>query len=114
MRLYVRCPNTDKRVYLHYQTNSRLNMFASFELTCPHDEETHSYKRENIVPEPTPTPYIISVIVFGMIGTLAGGVVGSIIGITIGFIMGFYSEYKEKKKIQFFNARPFEEEKVKA
>lgn len=105
MKLYVICPNTTQRVYLPFVVENRSQIDEFFTITCPYDELTHTYNREDIIAEPTLGSAIGGTILGGLIGALLGGPIGAILGGAGGLFIGSNTEEEERRRVQQFNER---------
>lgn len=103
MRLYVICPNTNQRIYLSFVVERRSQIYESFTVRCPYDEQTHSYGREDVEAEPTIGSSIGGAILGGIVGGLLAGPIGAILGGGAGLLMGSNAEEEERRRVRRFN-----------
>lgn len=102
MRLYVNCPNTDKRIYLSLTVETRSQIDEIFTVRCPYDGETHTYRREDVKAQPTFGVSIGGAILGGLIGAVLAGPLGAILGGGAGLFVGSNAEAEERRRVRRF------------
>lgn len=102
MRLYVTCPNTNQRIYLSLVVERRSEVDESFTVKCPHDRQTHLYRRNDVEAEPTLGASVGGAIIGGLIGAVVAGPIGAIIGGGAGLFMGSNAEQEEQRRVRQF------------
>lgn len=102
MRLYVICPTTGQRIYLALVVERRSEIDESFSVRCPHDQETHTYRREDVNAEPTFGASIGGAILGGILGGLIAGPLGAILVGGTGLFLGSNAEEEERRRVRRF------------
>ena len=102
MRLYVFCPTTHRRIYLSLVAERRSQIYESFTVRCPYDEQTHTYGREDVEAEPTLGASIGGAILGGLVGALFAGPLGAILAGGAGLFMGSSADEEERRRVQRF------------
>ena len=102
MRLFVKCPVSNNKLYLESGKYSRQSLPLEFTIKCPYDNSIHSYQRNDIIAEPEGGASIGAAILGGIVG-LIGGPLGLIAGGLIGAVIGNKIEQSDDALSQEFN-----------
>lgn len=102
MRFYVVCPNTRQRIFLSLSAERRSQIYEFFTVRCPYDDQTHEYRREDVVAIPTLGASIGGALLGGLLGAIVGGPLGLILGGGAGLVMGSNTEEEERRRVRRF------------
>ena len=102
MRFYVDCPTKNQRIYLALDIERRSQIDEFFTVTCPHDGQTHDYRREDVKAEPILGASLGGAVLGGLIGGILAGPLGAILGGGAGLITGSNAEEEERRKVRQF------------
>ncbi len=101
MKLYVKCPTFNKRVYITNKIIFRSELPKYFKIKCPFEDKIHAYNRNDVNAEPEKGYLAGGAILGGLIGFL-GGPLGIIIGGLAGTVLGDAIERKDIVKTNHF------------
>lgn len=102
MRLYVICPNTQRKIYLANVVEHRSQLMALFSLKCPYENGvTHKYSNNDVIAEPEGSSLTSGAVAGGLVGLL-GGPIGIVIGGMIGAALGAGAEENEQQRVRRF------------